>query len=211
MYNDIDSFDQFVSIIRKRCGNNRLRGLAISTAGFVLSDEGRIVSCKCAPYLEGEVVHRLKKEFPFTKIAVVNDGEAHARALLYPNRNVRFGAVHFALGTSVAFGVIDNNRKIVRTCNGENWDIGDYILKTREKPYEAWYKLGAVGLKELETNLSGDPYYHFGMRAAGLITNLAVVFRPSTIGLSGGIISSHGTQILRGIKKNSERPYYLIQ
>ncbi len=171
-------------------------------------EEGRILNCKCAPYLEGEIVRRLNKEFPLTKIAAVNDGEAHARALLYPKRNVRLGAVHLAFGTSVSFGVINSKREIVRTCNGENWDIGDYMLRTREKPYEVWYKLGTDGLRELEDNLPDDPYYHFGLRAGGLLTNLAVIFRPRTIGISGGIISSHGGRILDGIRDEVRTPVH---
>ncbi len=207
-YTGIDSYESFVGVIRRRSGKDHLRGIAISAAGFVNYEEGRIMKSSCAPYLEGEIVRKLKREFPLARIAIVNDGEAHARALLYPERNVRLGAIHLAFGTSVSFGVINSRGQIIRTCNGENWDIGDYILRTREKPYEVYYKLGAQGLRELEENLGNDPYYHFGLRAGGLLTNLAVIFRPRSIGLSGGIISSHGNRILDGIKDEFRQPVY---
>ncbi len=207
-YNNISSFDEFIKMIQKRQGTNHLKKIAISSAGFIDPEKGRFIKCKCAPYLEGDTVKKLSKEFPFTKISVVNDGEAHARALLVPGRDVRFGAIHLAFGTSVSFGVINDKGEIIRTCSGENWDIGDYLLRTREKPYEVWYKLGAEGLKELEENFSDDPYYHFGLRAGGLLTNLAVIFRPRTIGLSGGIISSQGKRIFAGIQDEFKAPVH---
>ena len=202
------SFDDFVNAIRARCGRNLLWGIAISAAGFVNSEEGKIISCANAKYLEGDTVRKLKREFPLAKITVVNDGEAHARALLYPKRNVKLGAIHLAFGTYVALGVINNRGKIVRTCNGENWDIGDYVLKTSEAPYEVWEKLGRDALEKLENKHSDDPYYHFGQRAGGLLNNLAVIFRPRTIGISGGIITSHGRRILDGIKSEVKTPVF---
>lgn len=201
--NDIVSYDGFVNLIRKRSSKSHLKGIAISTAGFVNYEKGRVEKCKCAPYLEGDIVCKLNKEFQSAEIAVVNDGEAHARALLYPGRNVKLGAIHLALGTSVSFAVINENGDMVRTCNGENWDIGDIQLRTREVPYEVWYKLGTDGLRELENNtdLNGNPYRHFGLRMGNLLRNLAVIFRPRTIGLSGGIMVSHCDEILAGIKQ----------
>lgn len=97
-------------------------------------------------------------------------------------------------------------REIVRTCNGENWDIGDFHLQTRQAPYEVYKKLGAEGLSELERNLPEDPYRHYGARLGQFLKSLAIIFRPSTIGLSGGIITSHGDTILEGVKDEFEVP-----
>lgn len=205
-YNHFSNYTEFVRLIKDKCMGERLRGLAISTAGFANPEEGQIISCKCAPYLEGYIVRKLKNDFPFCKVVVINDGEAHARALLSPKRNVKFGAIHLALGTSPAFGVINSKREIVRTCSGENWDIGDFQLRTKEKPYEVWYKLGADGLRDLEENLAGDAYYHYGMRLGALLKNLAVIFRPATIGLSGGIIISHSRAIMDGVRSEYQDP-----
>lgn len=207
--NDIDSFDGFVRMIKDRSAGERLGGIAISTAGFVDAEAGRVLTCRCAPYLQGELVQRLKDSFsPLTKVFVMNDGEAHARALLLPKRNVKFGAIHLAFGTSVSLGVINERKEIVRTCGGENWDVGNFrirtarTLKTPEKAYEVWYELGSAGLKELEqTREIPDPYRHFGNRLGNFLIDLAVVFRPKTIGLSGGIIMSQGQAILEGVKE----------
>ncbi|MCR4739462.1 MAG: hypothetical protein K5886_04285 [Lachnospiraceae bacterium] len=205
-FNNISSFDEFTKMIKKRQGTNHLKKIAISSAGFIDPENGRFIECRCAPYLEGDTVKMLNKEFPFAKVSVVNDGEAHTRALLVPGRDVRFGAIHLAFGTAVSFGVINEKGEIIRTCSGGNWDIGDYLLRTREAPYEVYRKLGAEGLRELEENFDGDPYRHFGLRVGGLLTNLAVIFRPRTIGLSGGIIASQGKRIFAGIQEEFKTP-----
>jgi hypothetical protein len=46
------------------------------------------------------------------------------------------------------------------------------------------------------------------LRAGGLLTNLSIIFRPRTIGLSGGIISSHGGRILDGIRDELKTPVH---
>ena len=196
------SYEDFVRIIRKMCGTEQPRGIAISVAGFVNTEKGRILRSKCAPYLEGDIARRLRTAFPLARIAVMNDGEAHARTLLLPEQNARFGAIHLALGTSVSFGVINEKREIVRTCGGENWDIGDLRIRTTEAPYEVWYKLGSSGLTELERNRDiRDPYLYFGNRLGNMLIDLSTIFRPKTIGLSGGIISLYGDRIVEGIKE----------
>ena len=208
-YGDVRSVESFVEMIRQSAGGSRVEGIAISAAGFVNADEGKIIRSRVAEALEGNIVRNLNSYFPFAKIAVVNDGEAHARALLYPGRNVRFGAIHLAFGTSVSFGVINEKKQIVRTCSGENWDLGDFELRTREAPYEVWYKLGSKGLQELEGNHKiDDPYVHFGWRLGNFLRNLAVIFRPRTIGLSGGIISSYKSSILKGVRDEFRDPVF---
>ena len=208
-YGAASSVEELIRMIRNAAGDERATGISISTAGFVNSDEGRILHCKCAPGLEGEIVKKLKKEFPLTKIAIINDGEAHARALLNPARNIRFGAVHLAFGTSVSLGVINDKKQVIHACSGENWDIGDFELRTKEEPYEVWYKLGSKGLSDLEKNTDiSNPYYHYGCRMGSFLRNLAVIFRPRTIGLSGGIVSSHESDILRGVNEEFRKPVY---
>ena len=202
-HGEIDTFDGLVRVLRGACEGTAPSGVAVSAAGFVDADAGRVRRCRCAPYLEGDTVRELSKAFPGAQIRLVNDGEAHARALLRPERKTRFGAIHLALGTSVAFGVIDEQRRIVRPCDGGNWDVGDCLLRTREAPYEAWYRLGSAGLKELEQS-DNDPYRRFGLRLGGFVRNLTVIFRPRTVGFSGGIVSAHGEEILRGVREELE-------
>ena len=196
-----DTYEGFAEKIREMCGAEAPRGIAVSVAGFVNAETGSILSSRCAPYLEGDIVKRLQTDFPFAEIVVLNDGEAHARTLLLPERNVRFGAIHLAFGTSVSFGVINEKKEIVRACGGENWDIGDLRLKTKDAPRAVWYKLGSSGLTELERNGDiEDPYLYFGNRLGNLLIDLSVLFRPRTIGLSGGIVAEHGDRIVEGVR-----------
>ena len=193
------SYGDFAAVIGRLCGAEQPDGIAISVAGFVDAEKGLILKSRCAGYLQGDIAGRLRKDFPSARIAVMNDGEAHARTLLL-KQDVRFGAIHLALGTSVSFGVINENREIVRTCGGENWDIGQLRLRTREAPYEVWYKLGSAGLAELEANGEiPDPYLYFGNRLGSLLMDLSELFRPRTIGLSGGIVCRHGDRITQGV------------
>ena len=157
-----------------------------------------MVLSRNATYLEGPLASVLGREFPRAKVHIINDGEAHARALLRRD-HVRFGAINLALGTSVAFGVIDEKRQVVRSCCGENWDIGDMILSTRASRKEVYWALGAEGLSELERGMPDEAYYQYGCRLGTFLNTLAVVFRPKTIGLSGGIVLNHGEEILRGV------------
>ncbi len=196
----IGDYDSFISTIKKRSDGSHLSGIALSLAGFIDSNNGKVISCKNAPFLEGDLVKRLHEDFKFSKIKIVNDGEAHTRALLYPGRHIELGAIHFAFGTSVAFGVIDKDGHFIKTCCGDNWDIGDLQMITREtESKEVWYILGEKGLSNLEKK-SKDPYYHFGCRIGTLLTNMAVIFRPRTIGVSGGIVCNHKESVVRGIK-----------
>lgn len=208
-YDHVKSLDDFVELIKSFSKGNRVEGVAISTAGFVDSNLGILNRCACASYLEGELVNRIKRDFVFSTVRVINDGEAHARSLLFPERNVKFGAIHLSLGTSVGFGVIDENKQIVRACNGGNWDIGNVLLRTSKAPYEVWEKLGSKALKDMVENSEDNPYVHYGWRLGGLLNNLAVIFRPRTIGLSGGILLSHEAEIIGGVKEEFRNPVYL--
>lgn len=211
-YTDIKDYQQFISAIKRQCGNNPLSALAVSVAGFVDAEKGYVRMCKNADFLEGELVKKLKSDFKFIKVSVVNDGEAHARALLCAGDRIQFGAIHLAFGTSVSFCVIDQNKKIVRPCNGENWDIGDMkMITSNEGGNDVWNALGGeYGLAELEKKVDPkDPYHHYGCRVGNLLSNLAVIFRPRTIGLSGGIISAHMSEIRSGIDECYENPPYM--
>ena len=106
----VDSYEKLVRIIKDKCNGEKLGTLAMSIAGFVNSDEGKVIMSRNASYLEGNLVRKLQRDFPGAKVNIVNDGEAHARSLLYHHNNVKFGAIHFAFGTSVAFGVINEKK-----------------------------------------------------------------------------------------------------
>ena len=200
----------FASLIKTVAADETLDGIAISAAGFVDEKTGILIKSGCAPNLEGNLVKNLKSYFPRTRVIMINDGEAHARALLYPGRNVRFGAIHLAFGTSVSFGVINEKRQIVHACNGLNWDLGDVQLEydSKEEWNAVWNKLGRQGYESLCNEVS-DPDYEFGLRVGIFLRNLAAIFRPRTIGLSGGRVAAAPAEIMRGIRERYDDPVCL--
>ena len=204
-YADIDTYGKFCELIHNVAAGDRIDGLAISVPGFV-DKNGYVLMSRNAGYLEGNLKHKLKDRFGCKAVYVVNDGEAHTRMLLASEKGVAFGAIHLALGSGVAFGVINEEGKVIKSLCGDNWDIGDYELKTRGEPNSVWYKLGAQGLRELEENLTENPYIHYGTRLGSFLRNMAVIFRPRTIGLSGGIITAHKDDIYKGIKSEFAVP-----
>ena len=201
----VSSEEMLFSAIQEATDGKTVTSIAFSVAGFVNAEQGRVLRSNCYPYLEGDLTAQAKKAFPKARVRVVNDGEAHARALLL-QPDVRFGAIHLSLGTSVGFGVINEKKQIVHTLKGENWDIGDILLDTRAGQKDLWWALGSEGLTELENTLDGNPYEHFGFRMGTLLKQLAVIFRPRTIGLSGGIITNHAEDIERGIRHEFIEP-----
>ncbi|MCR4646376.1 MAG: hypothetical protein K5695_13380 [Oscillospiraceae bacterium] len=191
--------------IQKSAEGKTVTSLAFSVAGFVNAGEGSVLRSACYPFLEGELAAHAEKAFPRAKVRVVNDGEAHARSLLL-QPDVRFGAIHLAFGTSVAFGVINEKKEVIQTVRGENWDIGCILLNTRASEKDVWWALGSNGLAELENTPGVDPYLHFGCRMGTLLNQLAVIFRPYTIGISGGIITAHAREIEQGVREELREP-----
>ena len=202
----ISSKEDFIRRISETANGSHISGIALSVAGFVNSEKGVVILSRNASYLEGNLVSLLKSRFPLAKVRLVNDGEAHACSLLCQGQNVKFGAIHLAFGTSVAFGVLDENKKVIRTCGGENWDIGDFCLKTSASMPEAYFALGSAGLRELESKLGSGAYRQFGYRIGGLLNQLATIFRPRTIGLSGGIIVAHANELRPSILEEFHNP-----
>ena len=124
-------------------------GVALSVPGFVDGDSGRVLLCRVAPWLEGDLAGAIADRMGLpAKVKVVNDGEAHALALL-KEPDVQFGACVVSLGTSVGFGVLDATGRVSRTLSGQNWDIGEMALRTSASNPHVWWALGQAGLDEL--------------------------------------------------------------
>jgi len=111
-----------------RSVSNRPSGVCISTGGFVNSRTGVVRRSWAAPWLQGHLARDLGGTLGGCPVYAMNDGEAHAAAIL-ATPNAEFGAIAVALGTSPGFGVVGSDRRIVRPCSGENWDLGDLHLK----------------------------------------------------------------------------------
>jgi hypothetical protein len=67
-------------------------------------------------------------------------------------------------------------------------------LKTRASQPFVWWALGSNGLDELcKTQPNGHAY--FGYRLGFFLSQIAILFRPQTIALTGGIIQENWTQM----------------
>lgn len=199
----INSIDELVNAIKSRAV--RITGIAIAVPGFVQGDSGRVLLSRNAPYLEGNLCDELKGFFPEAEIYVINDGEAHALALL-SLPNIELGAINIAIGTSVGFGIISEMGQVIRTLSGQNFDIGDLWLRTHASDAHAWWALGESGLEELERTFGDDAYKHLGASLGYFATQLAIIFRPKTIGFSGGIASRYWNKIETAIKAEFNPP-----
>lgn len=201
----IDSMSSLVQMIRLSFRDGNVGGIALSIPGFVNSEKGEVLFCRIAPWLKGNLRGALQREFPNATIHIVNDGEAHALSLLKDPRT-RLGAINVSIGSAVGFGVLDIHGNPIRPASGTNWDIGEFRINTRTDNQSIWWAIGANGLRELEEGLffgkQSEAYNHFGYRVAILLSQLAVIFRPNTIGLSGGIISNGWSAMKETVRKN---------
>ena len=184
----VHSIDELIRAIRN-CGAN-VTGIGISVPGIVNAEKGAVLLSRVAPYIEGNLREKIVNAFPKTDVYIVNDGEAHALAML-SLPNLQLGAINLSIGTAVGFGVLSDKGKIVRTLSGENWEIGDLWIRTRAPEPYVWWALGEKGIENLKNDLGDNAYIHFGHRLGAFASQLALLFRPRTIGFSGGFIARY--------------------
>jgi predicted NBD/HSP70 family sugar kinase len=196
-YVKLDSLSNLINEIRKLTNNIGPDALAMAVPGRIR--DRRVIDCYSARWLEGKPAEAIRRELALhdDKIQLVNDGEAHALALT-KRHNVRFGAIHLAVGTGVGLGVIDENGKIMRSLSGDNWELSAVRLITRAPEKEVWRILGATGFREQQERTDVDGYEYYGWRLGSLACQLSLILRPRTIGLSGGIIRHHWYRIKGG-------------
>ncbi len=207
----VSSMDGLVRIIRSSFVDGKVDGIALSVPGFVNSETGEVSKCRHAPWLNGNLRATLRRYFPGATIYIVNDGEAHALSLLADSRT-RLGAINVSIGSAVGFGMLDVHGRPVRSASGTSWDIGDFQINTRATNKSAWWAVGSEGLRELENLYDGNQekaFEHLGYRIGILLSQLAVIFRPNTIGLSGGIITKAWGVMERTIREEYENPVEL--
>jgi predicted NBD/HSP70 family sugar kinase len=196
---NVGSIEELASAIMQAAGRN-VDAVAISTAGFVNTKEGYIRLSRVAPWIEGYAEKYLKEKLHALKVVIVNDGEAHALAMLRDIR-IKYGAICLGIGTAVSFGVIDEQRNVLRTLSGENWDLGDLWLKSRAKDPYVWKALGSRGLQELIESMGESGYEHFGYRLGFFLSQLTHIFHPLTIALTGGIVQNYWEKMVLAVNK----------
>ncbi|MDR1321664.1 MAG: ROK family protein [Gracilibacteraceae bacterium] len=199
-----DSLPALINAISRLAGGKGPDALAIAAPGRVR--DKKVIDCYSARWLEGDPARVIRRELALRedKIQLINDGEAHALALR-KRSNIKFGAIHLAVGTGLGFGVIDENGKILRSLSGDNWELSDIRLITRSPENEVWRLLGARGFKEQQERGDTDGYQYYGWRLGSLASQLALIFRPRTIGLSGGIVRHHWRRIQGGFRYELEK------
>ena len=184
---NLGSLGELSAAIMRLTGGDAVDGIGLSVPGTVRNN--KLIRSWKSEWLEGEtdtLIRRLTRNGS-GKVFVLNDGEAHALALRN-YREVEYGAFNLAIGSGVAFGVLDDNNNLLRSLSGDNWEIGDYKLNTRDEHKEVWYALGKDGFENLRNNPDFDGRKHFGHRLGSFVGQIALLFRPKTVGLSGGII-----------------------
>lgn len=180
----LQSLDDLVDQIARV--STRPSGIAVSIAAFVERSTGFVRLSRHAPWSQGPLADRLAETFSCA-VDVMNDGEAHALAML-GDPDVKLGAISVSLGTAVGIGIMGAGGRVLRPLSGENWDLGELRLHTRASRKELWWALGSEGLAELQRNLGvADGTAQYGYRLGSALRELTVIFQPATIMLSGGI------------------------
>ena len=111
---------------------------------------------------------------------------------------MKLGAINFAIGTAVAFGVIDAQGRLLKPLYGDSWEIGDFQINTRSDKKSLWQALGSQGFDELSQWRDQDGFKHYGIRLGKFVSQMSLLFRPRTVGLSGGIIRHNWPRIREG-------------
>lgn len=187
-----------------------IAGIAVSLAGEYDYVNERAISCYHWPFLVGELRKDLMGVFACQNVHIVNDGDAHLlalKALFARDRGVNLTqAINMSLGTAVGFGVLDCKGELLHTCQGHNWEVSGWHCDTTAKVDEMYWALGSEGLREMESKHPGrDAYVYYGQRLCHFLSrDLVPLFRPRTIGLSGGIAAAHREEILEGIERECQ-------
>ncbi|MDR2445774.1 MAG: hypothetical protein LBD58_00555 [Treponema sp.] len=191
------SLQDLFSGIRKLTNDKGPDALAVAVPGIMRGRE--VIHAHNAPWLGGTPAEIFRRELLLNdeKIHLINDGEAHALALT-KRPNTKFGAIHLSIGSGVGFGVLDESGKVLRTLSGTNWEVGDFRLVTNAPDKEVWCLLGHAGFDEQIKRTDRDGGQYFGWRLGSFASQLALIFRPRTIGLSGGIVKHRWERVKGG-------------
>ena len=213
------TLDEFFKCLEEVANDNHpsppphVTGIAISICGEYDYVNEEVLGCWAYPFLKGKLKNNLNDRFNCGNVWIVNDGDAHALALksAYKQNGVSSeSAINLSLGTAVGFGILDWKGELLHTCRGHNWEVGNWQCDTRARNKAQYWALGSQGLKVLEEQY-GDPYAYifYGHRLCHFFgRDLAPVFHPKIIGLSGGIVAAHFKDIEEGIRRECEERHY---
>lgn len=194
------SWEMFEDWIASKLGEEA-KMLGVATAGFVDSDQGQVVWFRRGGWKKRPIIKNFKTRLPSTKIALLNDSEAHLiSALLEPG--IKHPVISISIGTAFGFSMTNEDGRLVKPRNNSNFDIGSIKIPTRATKKELWWALGSEGLSELQKSRNGDEgTKHFGYRLGTYLASLTIIFQPRTIVLSGGVIENHWEKIKTPINR----------
>ena len=138
-YSCIMEFYSCISEMTQKDGDSStpdIDGIAVSICGEYDYGKEEVLSCWHYPFLKGKLRDDIEKEFDCWNVHVVNDGDAHALALkaeyVQDGFSCPSSAVNLSLGTAVGFGLLDCKGDLLHTCQGRNWEVGNWQCDTRE-------------------------------------------------------------------------------
>ena len=200
----IRSVSELANAVMRFTKNITPSAVAVAVPGTLIGDKVQL--SRNAGWLVGDTPALIGNALGVSKdrVRIVHDGEAHVLALCR-NQNVNFGAINFALGTSVAFGALDAGGRVLRSLSGDCWEIGDFMLNTSAKNKFLWHALGTAGLDELSRWTDDDGLSKYGSRLGNFVVQMSKIFRPRTVGLSGGIIKHNWGRIQEGFYEEFNR------
>ncbi len=179
------------------------QSVGIACAGFVDTSRGFVKLFRTGGWIDKELRIDMEQHFPGTKVAVLNDAEAHliAHLDLYDHPQVCV-----SLGTAVGFAMSDTSGTIVRPADGYNFDLGQITLPTSATDKHVWWALGSRGLGELQQRMGdAEGAHHFGYRLGAFLATICGIFRPKVVVLSGGIVASWYSLVEDSVKTEFER------
>ena len=215
-----EEFYSWISEMAQKGGKSStpdIEGIAVSICGEYDYGKEEVLTCGQYPFLIGRLRDDLEEKFDCWNVHIVNDGDAHALALKaeYAKEGLLcpmspMSAVNLSLGTAVGFGILDWKGDLLHTCQGHNWEPGNWQCDTRENTKDLYWVLGSPGLRSLEEQHgSPDAYILYGRRLCRFLgRDLVPLFRPKIIGLSGGIVAGHYQEIDEGIRLECEESHY---
>jgi glucokinase len=202
-YANPDSLSGLIDEIRKLTNNMGPDALAMAVPGWIRNKQ---VMYSHIQWLEGNPAETIRRELALRddKIHLIHDGEAHALALT-KRPDVKFGAIHLSVGSGVGLGVIGEDGKVLRSLSGDSWELNDVRLVTSVPDKEVWRLMSAAAFKEQQERTDTDGYEYFGRQLGSLASQLTLILRPRTVGLSGGVIRHHWRRIKGGFLYETDK------
>ncbi|MGV3615257.1 MAG: hypothetical protein ACO1SV_07975 [Fimbriimonas sp.] len=171
--------------------------VGVSCCGFVDHRSGVVTRSAATGWTEQDVAGDLLRNGAKAAF-VINDGEAH----LFAHTDEKHPILSISLGTAVGVAVTNEFGDVFRPRIGRNVDAGDMKLVTSSPRKRAWEGLGAEAHDELVREMGREAgTARYGQRVGAFAAQLACLFQPRTVVLSGGLVEPHWPTVERAAKE----------